>query len=47
MLRLVDARKRRELSVTLLLGGGASRGDAETALRALLETHWPQAAATA
>jgi ParB family chromosome partitioning protein len=43
----IDARKRRELSVTLLLGGGASRDDAEAALRTLLETHWPQAAATA
>jgi ParB family chromosome partitioning protein len=41
----IDARKRRELAVTLLLGGGASRDDAETALRALLDAHWPQLAA--
>jgi len=38
----IDARKRRELSVTLLLGGGGSRDDAEMALRTLLDAHWPQ-----
>jgi ParB family chromosome partitioning protein len=38
----IDGRKRRELSITLLLSGGGSRDDAETALRALLEAHWPQ-----
>jgi ParB family chromosome partitioning protein len=40
----IDGRKRRELSITLLLSGGGSRYDAETALRALLEAHWPQLA---
>ena len=37
----IDGQKRRELSVTLLLNGGGSRDDAETALRALLDAHWP------
>ena len=37
----IDSRKRRELSLTLLLGGGGSREDAEAALRTLLDTHWP------
>lgn len=40
----IDGRKRRELSLTLLLGGGGSRDDAETALRALLDAHWPPSA---
>jgi ParB family chromosome partitioning protein len=41
----IEAHKRRELSVTLFLSGGGSRDDAETALRALLDAHWPQLAA--
>jgi ParB family chromosome partitioning protein len=40
----IDGRKRKELSVTLLLAGGASRGDADAALRALLDAHWPPSA---
>ena len=38
----IDARKRKEVTLTLLLAGGASRDDAETALRTVLDTHWPQ-----
>jgi len=37
----VDARKRRELTVTLLPGAGASRSEAEAVLRELLDAHWP------
>jgi len=37
----IDGRKRRELSLTLLLAGGATRDDARTALDGLLEAHWP------
>ena len=35
-------RKRKEVTLTLLLSGGASRSEAETALRTILDTHWPQ-----
>ena len=38
----IDARKRKEVTLTLLLAGGASRDEAETALRTVLDTHWPQ-----
>ena len=37
----VDGRKRKEMSVTLFLGGGVSRDDAEQALRTLFDTYWP------
>ena len=40
----VDARKRKEVTVTLLLGGGATRAEAETALGSLLDSHWPEIA---
>jgi ParB family chromosome partitioning protein len=41
----IDRKKPRELSLTLLLQGGGSRDDAEGALRALLDAHWPQRSA--
>jgi ParB family chromosome partitioning protein len=40
VLRL-DGRKRQEVTVTLLLAGGATRAEAEAALDALLDLHWP------
>jgi len=38
----IDGRKRKELTLTLLLAGGATRTEAETALRSLLDAYWPQ-----
>jgi ParB family chromosome partitioning protein len=43
VLRL-DGRKRKEVTVTLLLAGGATRAEAEAALGALLDSHWPATA---
>lgn len=40
----VGGAKRKEVSLTLLLGGGASRSDAEDALRGVLDRYWPSAA---
>ena len=40
----IDGRKRKELSLTLLLTGGGNRADAEKALHGLLDAHWPQTA---
>lgn len=40
----IDGRKRKELSLTLLLTGGGNRADAEKALHGLLDAHWPQKA---
>lgn len=37
----VDGRRRREIRLTLLTGAGATRQDAEAALRDLLDQHWP------
>lgn len=37
----IDERRRKEITLTLLLGGGASRAEAEAALRELLAAHWP------
>lgn len=37
----IDARKRKELTVTLLTASGASRSEAEAVLRDLLDAHWP------
>ena len=37
----VDGRKRKEVKVTLLLAGGATRAEADAALHALLDSHWP------
>jgi ParB family chromosome partitioning protein len=37
----IEARKRKELTVTLLVSGGATRPEAEAALAALLDAHWP------
>jgi ParB family chromosome partitioning protein len=37
----IDGRKRREVTLTLLLAGGASRSEAEAALRSLLDSYWP------
>lgn len=37
----VDARKRKEISLTLLISGGGTREEAEAALRTLLDQHWP------
>ena len=39
----VESRKRKELTVTLLLGGGASREDAEIAIRSFVRANWPEA----
>jgi ParB family chromosome partitioning protein len=38
----IDAKKRQEVSVTLLFGKGGSRDDADAALRELLDAHWPK-----
>lgn len=38
----IDGRKRKELQVTLMLTGGASRQEAEAAMRDLLDQHWPR-----
>ena len=38
----INGKKGREVSLTLLLAGGASRSDAETALGAVLDTYWPK-----
>ena len=43
MLR-IDGRKRKEVTLTLLLAGGASRSEAGTALRSILNSYWLQAA---
>lgn len=40
----IDSRKRKEVTVTLLVAGGASRDEAETALRSILDSHWPKPA---
>jgi len=37
----VDGRKRKEVTVTLLLAGGATRAEADAAIHALLDSHWP------
>jgi len=37
----IDDRRRRELRLTLLLTGGATRQEAESTLRSLLEQYWP------
>jgi ParB family chromosome partitioning protein len=42
----IDRRKRKEVTLTLLLAGGASRSDAETALRSVLDSYWPQPTAS-
>lgn len=39
----IEARKPKEVTLTLLLAGGGSREDAEDALRSLLESVWPSA----
>lgn len=39
----IDARKRKEVSLTLLPTAGATREEAEAALRQVLEQHWPAA----
>ena len=39
----IDVTKRHEVTLTLLLGKGGARGDAEEALHALLDAHWPKA----
>ncbi|CAN7640336.1 ParB/RepB/Spo0J family partition protein [Phenylobacterium sp. LjRoot219] len=41
----VDARKRKEVTVTLLLAAGATRSEAEAVLGQLLDAHWPANAA--
>lgn len=41
----IDGRKRKEVTLTLLLTGGASRTEAETALRSVLDSYWPQSTA--
>jgi len=41
----IDARKRKEVTLTLLLAGGASRSEAETALRSVLDSYWPRSTA--
>jgi len=38
----INGKKGREVSLTLLLAGGASRADAETALGSVLDTYWPK-----
>jgi ParB family chromosome partitioning protein len=43
----IDARKRKEVTLTLLLAGGASRVEAESALLTVLDNHWPQTPASA
>ena len=37
----IDGRKRKEVTLTLLLAGGASRSEAEAALRSVLDSYWP------
>lgn len=37
----IDGRRRKEITLTLLLSGGASRAEAEAALSELLAAHWP------
>lgn len=39
----IDARKRKEVSLTLLPTAGATREEAEAALRQVLQQHWPAA----
>ena len=41
----IDAKRRQELTLTILFSQGGSRGDAELALQALLDAHWPKASA--
>lgn len=41
----IDAKQKKALSLTLLLDGGATRADAEAAISALLDMHWPKPAA--
>jgi ParB family chromosome partitioning protein len=38
----IDAKKRGELNLTLMLAGGGTRQEAESALQSLLDTHWPK-----
>ncbi|MBN9318802.1 MAG: ParB/RepB/Spo0J family partition protein [Caulobacterales bacterium] len=38
----INGKKGREVNLTLLLAGGASRSDAETALGSVLDTYWPK-----
>jgi hypothetical protein len=38
----INGKKGREVSLTLLLAGGASRSDAEAALGSVLDTYWPK-----
>ena len=38
----INGKKGKEVSLTLLLAGGASRADAETALGSVLDTYWPK-----
>jgi len=40
----IDERKPKEVSLTLLLAAGASRAEAETALRSVLDSCWPSSA---
>ena len=42
----IDGRKRKEVTLTLLLAGGASRSEAETALRSVLDSYWPASSNT-
>jgi ParB family chromosome partitioning protein len=42
----IDGRKRKEVSLTLLLAGGATREEAEAALKGFLDAHWPNPAET-
>jgi ParB family chromosome partitioning protein len=37
----IDGRRRKEVSLTLLIGGGATRAETEAALSAVLDAHWP------
>ena len=37
----IEGRKRREVTLTLLLSGGATRSEAEAALRSVLDSCWP------
>jgi ParB family chromosome partitioning protein len=41
----IDGHKRKEVTLTLLLAGGASRSEAETALRTVLDSFWPKSTA--
>ena len=41
----VNGKKGKEVNLTLLLAGGASRADAEAALGSVLDTYWPKATA--